>query len=38
MASNNEFYETILDNLTDGVYFVDRDKKVLRPPFLLTGH
>jgi diguanylate cyclase (GGDEF)-like protein/PAS domain S-box-containing protein len=29
MEFNNEFYETILDNLTDGVYFVDRDKKIL---------
>ncbi|HYA12679.1 MAG TPA: sensor domain-containing diguanylate cyclase [Thermodesulfovibrionales bacterium] len=29
MVLNNEFYEMILNNLYDGVYFVDRDKKIL---------
>lgn len=29
MVLNNKFYEMILDNLYDGVYFVDRDKKIL---------
>jgi diguanylate cyclase (GGDEF)-like protein/PAS domain S-box-containing protein len=29
MEFNNELYEIILDNLNDGVYFVDRDKKIL---------
>ena len=29
MVLNNEFYEIILDNLYDGVYFVDRDKRIL---------
>lgn len=29
MELNNEFYETILENLSDGVYVVDPDKKIL---------
>jgi diguanylate cyclase (GGDEF)-like protein/PAS domain S-box-containing protein len=28
MADNQNFYRTILDNLYDGVYFVDRDRKI----------
>lgn len=29
MEFNNVFYDTILDNLNDGVYFVGRNKKIL---------
>jgi diguanylate cyclase (GGDEF)-like protein/PAS domain S-box-containing protein len=28
MAKNNNLYRTILDNLYDGVYFVDRERKI----------
>ena len=28
MADNDNFYHAILDNLYDGVYFVDRDRKI----------
>ena len=28
MVPNDEFYKTLLDNLSEGVYFVDRDRRI----------
>ena len=41
MADNDNFYHTILDNLYDGVYFVDRDRKITywnKGAERITGH
>jgi diguanylate cyclase (GGDEF)-like protein/PAS domain S-box-containing protein len=40
-ATSTEFYKGLLDHLTDGVYFVDRDRKILfwnDGAFRLTGY
>ncbi len=28
MAFDNEFHKAIVDNLSDGVYYVDRDRRI----------
>lgn len=41
MANNDNFYHAILDNLYDGVYFVDRDRKITywnKGAERITGH